>query len=116
MASTDFVRQLLVDSLDKSDRSMHTDEVSPTPKVSIFNVLSRNQLETLIENVSSTDDISIRENLAFKIHLEGVRDVFKQKHNIALRPPLSRTKKRKLKSGQLALLSRSDLEEFAKSS
>ena len=110
MGETEFVRQVIRENFGSTeDLQDSTDERSD-----VFSCLTRLQLESVIEQSSPTDDLAYRESLAFRVFQTDKRDAFKQRHKLSLSKP-SRTIKRKLTPGHLALLSRSDLISFAKS-
>jgi hypothetical protein len=108
--ASDFVRRVIVNHLGESAASM-----TDVSAADIFGCLSRLQLECLIEQVSVETPLSEREELAAQLFLEGRRDSFKHRHSLHLGIP-NKIVQRTLPHGQLALLNRSELEDFARSS
>ena len=111
----EFVRRVVIDHLSEPFDDEMMPAESHEPVRDIFACLSRFQLESLIEQVQSDAPLSERLAVATQIFIAGKCDSYKQRHNIRLRLPQIK-QKRQLPHGQLALLSRSELEDFSKTS
>ena len=107
--ATEFVREVLKRHLGE----VTEEEISSDPSPDVFTVLTRLQLESLIEQVSPESSLKERETIGLCIFIKARVDGFRRKHDIAVKLP-KRNLRRKLPSGKLALLTRAELEHFAR--
>ncbi len=111
----EFVRRVVLDHLSAPFDDEEMTERSDESLGDIFACLTRLQLESLIEQLAEDAPLTERLAVATRILIAGKRDAFKKRHNLSI--PLPRHQNlRQLPIGQLAVMSRVELEDFAKTS